>query len=103
MQSSQLDLERMGIRLRQKRKAKGLRQKELAKLVELSETHISNLERGRYLPSLPCLLRLCDVLGETPDYYLFGLLPRPYASTPASMDERETAEHGVQTAKITEH
>lgn len=94
----------MGVRLRQKRKAMRLSQKELAAILHLSETHISNLERGCYLPSLSCLLRLCDVLGETPDYFLFGFLPRPYASVSAqhpislSSDCRKTAKNAEDEA-----
>lgn len=79
MLSDQFDAQLMGLRLKQKRKAQGLRQRELAARLGLSDNHISNIERGKYLPSLPCLLRLCDVLGETPDYYLFGRVSRARA------------------------
>lgn len=77
MLSDQFDPQLMGIRIKQKRKEKGLRQKELAAHLSLSNNHISNIERGKYLPSLSSLLRLCDILGETPDYYLFGRSSRP--------------------------
>lgn len=77
MVSDRFDAELMGLRIRLKRKEQGLRQKELAARLGLSDNHISNIERGKYLPSLPCLLRLCDVLGETPDYYLLGRASRP--------------------------
>ncbi len=77
MLSNHFDAQLMGMRMKQKRKEKGLCQKKLAAKLGLSNNHISNLERGKYLPSLPVLLRLCDVLGETPDYYLFGRISRP--------------------------
>lgn len=47
-------------------------QEELAEQVGLSKNHLSNIERGVYLPTTQLVLRLCAVLGETPDFYLIG-------------------------------
>ena len=56
----------------QRRKALKMTQEELAEQVGLSKNHLSNIERGVYLPTTQLVLRLCAVLGETPDFYLIG-------------------------------
>lgn len=56
----------------QRRRAAGLTQDALAEQVGLSKNHISNIERGKNLPTTKFLLRISSVLGETPDYYLMG-------------------------------
>ena len=62
----------IGIRIMQRRKALKMTQEELAEQVGLSKNHLSNIERGVYLPTTQLVLRLCAVLGETPDFYLIG-------------------------------
>lgn len=96
MQHNHFDPKLMGIRIMQKRKEKGLRQRDLAEQLDLSNNHISNIERGKYLPSLGCLLQLCEILDETPDYFLLGIISKPtedillrYISQ-CSPDEQET-------------
>ena len=54
----------------QKRKEKGYTQEELAELLGISNGHLSCVERGCYLPTTQNLFKLCDILGETPNYYL---------------------------------
>lgn len=76
MRFTSFDANLMGVRIMQKRKEKGLRQQDLAQQIGLSNNHISNIERGKYLPSLRCLLRICEVLGETPDYYVLGSISK---------------------------
>ena len=62
----------IGIRIMQRRKALGISQEELAERVGLSKNHISNIECGKSMPTTRFILRICDILGETPDYYLIG-------------------------------
>ena len=54
----------------QKRKEKGYTQEELSELLGISNGHLSCVERGCYLPTTQNLFKLCDILGETPNYYL---------------------------------
>ena len=56
----------------QRRKALGLSQEVLAEQVGLSKNHISNIECGRYLPTTKFIFQICNILGETPEYYLIG-------------------------------
>ena len=54
--------------IREKRKEKGLSQERLAKLVQVSQPFIAEIESGRKKPSLDVLMRICAVL----DISLFG-------------------------------
>ena len=54
--------------IREKRKEKGLSQERLAKLVQVSQPFIAEIESGRKKPSVDVLLRICAVL----DISLFG-------------------------------
>lgn len=73
-------------------------QRELARLSDLSDTYMSQLERGRHEPSLSVLRALADSLGIRPDQlvlYAAGLpMPEEPISTEDSIrgDPRLTAE-----------
>lgn len=57
-----------------KRKEKGISQEELSEIIGYSKNHISNIERGKYVPTTAFIFEICNALGETPDYYLIGNL-----------------------------
>lgn len=68
-----------GERVRRERKARGMRQKDLAKAVGISVTTMNNLERGRYADaSWQMMVRIADHLDVSLDY-LGGLVDEPYA------------------------
>ena len=54
--------------IREKRKEKGPSQERLAKLVQVSQPFIAEIESGRKKPSVDVLMRICAVL----DISLFG-------------------------------
>lgn len=64
----------IGIRIMQRRKSHGLTQEELSEEIGYSKNHISSIERGKFVPTTQFIFKICDVLGETPDYYLIGKL-----------------------------
>lgn len=49
--------------IQEARRKSGLKQSELAEKVDLSEKHLSKIERGNNYPSLDTFLKLVDVLG----------------------------------------
>jgi transcriptional regulator with XRE-family HTH domain len=55
-------------RIREKRKALGLKQKELAKLIGVSAGNVSHWEQGITSPKGTNLLKLADVLKVSPDW-----------------------------------
>ena len=67
-----LDKKLIGSRIMQQRNACGYTQEQLAELVGLSKNHISSVERGISVPTTQFIFKICQVLGETPDYYLIG-------------------------------
>lgn len=60
-----------------KRKEYGLSQEQLSELIGYSKNHLSNIERGKNVPTVAFLFSICNALGETPDYYLLGSLSEP--------------------------
>ena len=70
----QLDLISMGARIAARRKSLGLSQRQLAELLNVSNNHISNIERGREIPGFDTFIGICNELKVTPDYLLLGTL-----------------------------
>lgn len=58
----------------QKRKEHRLSQEKLAEKIGISKNHLSNIERGNNVPTLKFIFDICNILGETPDYYLLGAI-----------------------------
>jgi transcriptional regulator with XRE-family HTH domain len=71
-----VDLQAFGLRVRNRRQAAGLRQRELATLLEITEPKtISSWETGKSLPRTGALKRLADALGCTLEWLLHGDQP----------------------------
>lgn len=49
--------------LRERRKARGLTQRQLAKLANVEPSTLANLESGAHLPNVGILLRLAEAMG----------------------------------------
>lgn len=62
----------VGIRIKYKRKEKDLTQEALSELMDISPGQLSCIERGIYLPTTQNIYKICDILGEEPNYYLVG-------------------------------
>lgn len=71
-----LDKKLIGIRIMQKRKEQGLSQEKLAEQIGISKNHLSNIERGNNVPTLKFIVDICNILGETPDYYILGIISK---------------------------
>ena len=69
-----LDRKLIGIRIMQKRKEHGFSQETLAEKIGISKNHLSNIERGNNTPTVNFIFDICRILGETPDYYLLGVI-----------------------------
>lgn len=64
--------ERLGQRLRARRKARGLSQASLAEVLDLSPNFVGLVERGAKLPALDTLELMANAVGTTPDELLGG-------------------------------
>lgn len=68
----------VGIRIKHKRKEKGLTQEALSELMGISTGQLSCIERGVYFPTTQNIYKICDILGEEPNYYLVGHITPEY-------------------------
>lgn len=72
-----LDYKRIGKNIRELRRSKGLTQETLAERAELSLNHISHIEIGSNMISLPALVTICEILQTTADRLLYDNLSQP--------------------------
>ena len=69
----ELDYGKMGMRIRQVRKAKGWSQEELAKKCGISMSFLGHIERGTRIMSLETLAGICEALDAGADELLWGI------------------------------
>ena len=62
----------VGNRILELRKKAGYTQAQLAEYIGIHEKNISAIERGLYGLSMNTLIALCETLGTSADYILFG-------------------------------
>ncbi len=62
----------MYMRIRKAREEMGYTREKFAEKLEVSVSYLAELERGRTGISVKLLIRVCDVLGLSADYILFG-------------------------------
>jgi len=60
----------VGRRIRRVRLERGLTLRQLEELADLSDTHLSDIERGRTSPTLGALMRIATALGREPGYFV---------------------------------
>lgn len=68
----ELDYSLIGARIKQRRKHLKLTQEKVAERVEISNQHMSNIERAISIPSTEVIMRLALALDTTPDEFLVG-------------------------------
>lgn len=70
----EMDYKDIGKRVKRERDGSGMTQEKLAELVNISVTHMSNIENGNTKLSLPVLMDIANALGCDADALLFGNL-----------------------------
>lgn len=70
----EIDYKELGERIAKRRKALNLTQDDVAEATGLSNNHISNIENNHSIPSIETLIKICEVLDITPDYFLLGII-----------------------------
>lgn len=71
---SQITKNVLGLRIMQRRKQLNIKQSELAKMLNISDKQISNIENGKSFPKLNNFILLCNILKCNSDYFLSGIL-----------------------------
>lgn len=69
----ELEYEKVGMRIRQIRKAKGWSQDELAKKCGISMSFLGHIERGTRIMSLETFVSICAALDAAADELLWGV------------------------------
>lgn len=92
----ELDYAKVGMRVRQVRKAKGWSQEDLAKKCGISMSFLGHIERGTRIMSLETFVSLCGALDTGADELLYGI-PHP-SGTVLSMWKPGTEETGQKNA-----
>lgn len=80
--TAELDYEKLGLRIKEARLAKGLTQETLAEMVNCNTSHISNIENNHTKVSLNVLLAIANALDTSIDY----LLAEQYNNTSRGVD-----------------
>lgn len=70
----QADRKTIGKRIASRRKAEKIQQRVLAERIDISPTHLSQIENGKAAISFDLFCRICVVLNITPDYLLLGAM-----------------------------
>ncbi len=65
-----IDLNELGMILKQRRTSKGITQAEMASILGLTKSHVSDIERGIHKITVQTLCSYCDALETTPDELL---------------------------------
>ena len=69
----------VGSRIRQSRKHSQLRQVDLAIKIGISGSHLSEIERGAMIPTIPTLQKIGDALGRPVEYFIAESITEPRA------------------------
>lgn len=69
-----IDTKGMGTRLRLARKDRGLTVDKASEQIGVNATYFRQIECGKSTPSLPVFVSICELLGVSSDYLLFGEL-----------------------------
>jgi len=80
-----IDYEDIGSRVRMHRLNSGLSQERLAEIADMSNVHISYIERGERAPSLEAVIGICNALAISSNELLAGNLVISDTSRDASM------------------
>ena len=100
-----MDTKKIGKFIAENRKAKGLKQKELAEKLGVSDKTVSRWENGNYMPDLSILKPLSEVLGISLNELLSGeyIMQENVAEKAEASIERtlEYSSHKIEKSKIT--
>ena len=86
-----MDNRKIGARIKQARKERGLTQAQLAELLDITPKYLSNFETGERLPRFETFIDIANVLNYSADALLCDVLEAPAAGGSCSITERLNA------------
>ena len=98
----ELDYNKIGYRISQRRKELKIRQSDLGKILNITDNHVSNIENGHNPPSLKTFIEICNALNVTPDYFLLGNIKRTPSENITDMLKLCTNEELLMVQKLLE-
>lgn len=69
-----IDFNSLGKRIAKRRYELGIKQCTIAEKAGISNNYLSNIEKGKSVPSLETFVAICAALSTTPDYLLLGFI-----------------------------
>lgn len=69
-----IDFNSLGKRIAKRRHELGYKQCVVAEKAGISNNYLSNIEKGKSIPSLETFADICIALSTTPDYLLLGII-----------------------------
>lgn len=81
------DLKAIGARIRRARERKGFSQSKLAEMLQISEPHMSDIERGKTSGNMLLIKKLANILGVSADWLLLVDNERAIAQTSLEIAE----------------
>lgn len=78
---------KLGLRVKKARQKAGLKQSELAEMIDMSTKNLSLIECGRSGMSIPSLCKLCAVLNISSDSIIFDEAREPKNDTARLMEK----------------
>jgi transcriptional regulator with XRE-family HTH domain len=91
----------LGEFIKAQRNLNRLSQRELARLTDLSDTYMSQLERGRHEPSLSVLRAIADGLGIRRDQLILYAAGLPMTDDQISTEDAIRGDHRLTSAQRT--
>ena len=97
----ELDYGKMGMRIRQVRKAKGWSQSELAAKCGISMSFLGHIERGSRIMSMETFANICGALDAGADELLFGVAGASdavldmWSTTESKQDQKQTDSYSM--------
>ncbi|MFV0520404.1 MAG: helix-turn-helix domain-containing protein [Lachnospirales bacterium] len=70
--SKEIDYVQLGLKIKEIRKSKSITQSQLAEMVDVNPSHISNMENAYTKVSLSVLVSVANALETSVDYILYG-------------------------------
>ena len=70
----QINYDEIGSRIYGRRKELRLTQEAVTNLTDISTNQLSNIENHRSIPTIETILKLCEALRVTPDFFLLGVV-----------------------------
>ena len=86
-----VDYRSIGGRIKQRRRAAGMTQEQLAEKVGISASFLGHIERGTRVASLETLVAICNTLNVTPEYLLSASLHTFDQRMPEGLSEHDRA------------